>query len=235
MFGTHDIPVKLEIDILRISVEEEGKFFSYRRESLDEKAEKVLLAKAEKLILHPVEPVNKPKAITEFLMIEFGREVVIEPKARMTVFVTFPVEIGVFVSDGRKPEILDIFTLVPQKYTLYGSPRGGTVCRHWKSEVHSAPPSPDPLHEGVMELKVLNDTPRWAKITRAVFNAVGMKIYFSDDKVGMKARMNIESKGTAETEFNDSPLEKDMKKSRELFTGRLLSVGSSGFNMEEGL
>ena len=51
-----------------------------------------------------------------------------------------------------------------------------------------------------MELTLRNVTSDWVSISKAVFSAYGMKLYYADD-VFMKARMDIRSKSTAETSF----------------------------------
>ena len=51
-----------------------------------------------------------------------------------------------------------------------------------------------------MELTLRNNTSDWASISKAVFSAYGMKLYYDAD-VFMKARMDIRSKSTADTSF----------------------------------
>ena len=198
MFGTYDIPLNIEREDLSLSVERAGGNFLYQRDCRGDKVKRYLLAEDQtKVMINPVEPVNKPKALTSYLLIKFEKPVIVGPKSEYTVYLTFPVETGMYVSKNGQYMNFDIFTLSRQKYAIYGNPANGVLCKYWKSEVHSAPPSPDPLYEGVMELKISNETTRWTKVTKAVFNAAEMKIYFSDQKVGMKARMDIESRGTA--------------------------------------
>jgi len=120
--------------------------------------------------------VNKPKELTPHFLIEFERSVFIEPSARRTVFVKFPVEIGVFVHGKKDFQILDVLTLNKQKFTLYGDVVSGVICKYWKSEVYSTIPDTNPVYEGVIELNITNTTARWVEVTKAVFAAYGMKI-----------------------------------------------------------
>ncbi|MCK4811072.1 MAG: DUF432 domain-containing protein, partial [Methanosarcinales archaeon] len=82
---------------------------------MDEEVEDMLLSSSSKILINPVEPVNKPKELTPHFLIEFERSVFIEPSARRTVFVKFPVEIGVFVHGKKDFQILDVLTLNKQK------------------------------------------------------------------------------------------------------------------------
>jgi len=160
---------------------------------------------------------------------------VVEPKATRKIFIRFPVEIGVFISGNEDFEILDILSLAKQKFTLYGDPRSGVVCKYWRSKVYSSVPSVNPIHEGVMELNITNPGVKWVEVTKAVFNVYGMKIYYSDEMVSMKSNMKVMSEVIAETDFDDAPLEKEMKKSLELYTERKLSIIATKFVMEEGI
>jgi hypothetical protein len=234
MYGSHDIPFIISKDGLSISVEKEGENFVYRREYNQEKEARVLLLKKGKILINPVEPVNKPKEITSYLLIDFETPVKLGPKVSRRLFLKFPIELGVFLSENDNCEILDIITMTRQKYTLYGDPRNGVICRYWKSNIYSSVPSVNPYYEGVMELNMTNYTARWDQVHRAVFDAYGMKIYYNDEIVSMKANMRIISEELAETDFHDSPLRADMKKSVEYYTSRKIPVLTTKFVMEWG-
>ncbi len=235
MFGYYDIPFKITNEEISLYVEREGENLVYSRECVGEKVEKVLLGDTGRMLVNPVEPLNRPKELTPYLLIELASRVLVEPKAARKIFVTFPVEIGVFIAKDEKCEILDTFTLIRQKFTLYGDPRSGFICKYFKSAVYSAIPSVDTLHEGVMELNITNTTTGWIEVTKAIFNAYGMKIYYSDNLVSMRANMKVKSPQIAENDFDDSPLEADMKKSVELFSTRKLSITTTKSVMELGI
>jgi hypothetical protein len=235
MFGLHDVPLRIVQEEISISVEREEGGLLYRRECMDEEVENFLLSSNGKILINPVEPLNKPKELTPFLLIEFERSVFVEPAAKRKMFITFPAEIGVFVHGKKDFQILDIFTLAKQKFTLYGDVRSGVICRYWKSVVYSTIPDAKPIHEGVMELNMTNTTAKWVEVEKAVFNAYGMKIYYSDDMVSMRANMKIMSEGIAETDFINSPLDKGMKKSLEIYAARKIPVITTKFVMEEGI
>jgi hypothetical protein len=235
MFGYYDVPLKIVEEGISLCVQKEGKGLVYRRECLEEQIEKNLLASKGKILLNPVEPVNKPKALTSYLLIEFEKALMTEPKGTKTVFLTFPVEIGVYITTDKDFEILDILTLTKQKFTLYGDPKNGVICKYWKSPVYSTMPSPDPIREGFIELNVINTNSNWIEATRAVFNALGMKLYYNNKTVSMKANMNLRTGNSAETEFVDIPLKRGMKKSLEIYKPGKLSVVKPKFIMEFGL
>ena len=124
MFGSYEIPVSIQKEGLSLKIEKGDGTLNYRREFGDESVDKLILAEKGELIINPVEPLNKPKKITPYLLLEFDKSLVVEPKASKDIFLTFPIEVGVFINGGRNFEILDVFSMTRQKYTLYGSPRG---------------------------------------------------------------------------------------------------------------
>jgi hypothetical protein len=235
MFGSHKIPLDITQEGVSLSLRREGNTLRYKRECLGEKVEKTLLTGEAKVLVNPVEPVNKPKELTPYLLIELERVVIAEPRSTQRIYTKFPIEIGVFISKNENFETLDTLTLVKRKFTLYGDPRNGSICKYFRSDVYPTVPHMDPLREGVMELSITNNTTNWVQITKAVFNAYGMKIYYKNDLVSMKANMRIGGSQIAENEFTDSPLRTGMKKSLELYTARRLSITSAKFVMELGL
>jgi hypothetical protein len=235
MFGCYDIPFELEKEGIAVSIENEGKGLVYRSACAGARLEKILLAETGNVFINPVEPLNKPKELTPNLLIEFEMTLLIEPEATRKIFITYPIEIGVLISTKTAVDVLDIFTLVRQKLTLYGDPRSGAICKYWLSNVYSSVPSLNPLHEGIIELSITNTTKEWVTVTKAIFNAYGMKIYYRDDLVAMKASMKITHGNIAETDFVDAPLEPGMKKSLELYTVRQLAVTTTKYIMEAGL
>ena len=235
MFGYYDIPFSIEQEGITLSVQKEGENILYMRECLGESVEKILLAGPTKALLNPVEPVNRPKAITSYLLIEFEKTLLCEPKKTRTIFLTFPLEIGVYISNGNDFEILDIFTLTNQKFALYGDPKNGAICKYWKSPVFSTVPSLSTLQEGLIELTLANKNTHWIEVTRSVLNASGMKLYYNDKIASMKANMSLQTRDIAETEFIDTPLKKGMKKSLEIYTTRKIPAVKPKFIMEFGL
>ena len=232
-FGYHNIPLVMKGGNAILAVDRKKDGLVYRRKSLKGDREKLLLTKMGQLLVEPIEPVNTPGNMTPYLLIEFENPVMIEPRASRTVYVKFPIELGISISDGTRSEVIDIFSLKFQKYTLYGTPRGGTICKHWSSPVSLSIPNANPLLEGVMELRIRNILNRWIEVTKAVFDAVGMKLYYNENRVSMKAR--ITSPLVAETTFIDAPIVSKMSKAADYFTGKMLAPMSVKYMMEMGI
>jgi hypothetical protein len=235
VYGTYKIPLIKDIPGIRISLEKIGKTLIYQRDCQGASQEKTVLSSGAEILVQPVEPLNLPKRICSHLLIDFASTVMIEPDSDSRVFLTFPVEIGIFITKKKKHDLLDIVSLNNQKYTLYGDPNNGIICRYHQSKIHHEIPEVDPFESGVISLRIVNKGSNWVRVNKAVFKAKGMKIYYNTDLVAMKAKMNILDDEAAETEFYNTALVKEMKKSIELFTASRLSVLSTKSVMLEGL
>ena len=235
MFGTHNLPLSLQSEGFSLLIKREADLYTYKREAGKETKEKVILGDQKQILLNPIEPLNKPKNLSPYLDIEFKRTLTMEPRSNLKIFLKFPLEIGVFLYTKKAFEILDIYTLTQPKFTLYGDPCNGVICKYWKSDIFSSLPSLNYYHEGAMELSLTNTSEEWQEVSKAIFNANGMKIYYNDKMVAMKAEMKVENQSTAETNFLDSPLEKEMNKSLELFKAKKLPITATKFLMRDGI
>ena len=235
IFGLHNVPLSIVREGISLSIEKDGGGLLYKRKCMDEEVENVFLSSNSKVLINPIEPLHMPKELSPYLLIEFEKSIFIEPAARKNIFIKFPVEIGIFVHGKKDYQIIDILSLAKQKFTLYGSVKSGIICKYWKSDIYFTMPDVNPVYEGVIELSMKNTTMRWVEVTKAVFNAYGMKIYYSDDMVSMKANMRIISKKIAETGFVGSHLEKGMKRSLELYVSKKIPMIATKFLMEEGI
>ena len=236
MYGIYHSPFNMDIESVSVSVESHDNSLIYRRWGSLGGTEKLLLHDSCSFLLNPIEPVNMPKKLTHYLLVDFEKTIMIEPGATRRVYITFPIEIGVFVAQGKNDfEIIDIFSFTRLKYTLYGVPSNGFICKYWGSDVFLSPPDTNPLYTGYIDLKIVNDTDHMIEINKSIFNAYGMKIYYEENKVVMKAIMKIMNRKLAETEFIHCPGKGRFKKAMELYVSSKLRVSGTKCVMEYGL
>lgn len=236
MFGPMDIPAKLVHEPLLLKTEYDKNTILYHRELDDEIVEKKIYLKRKKsFIINPVEPTNTPKPLSTHVLIEFNHPMVVEPQSDCTIFLTFPVEIGVFLSSKKRTQLIDVFSLQPHKLSLYGNPKDGIICKYWHSNVFLSTPQLSPFIEGVIELTIRNGTTEWHEITKTVFDSYLMKIFYNNEMVCLKGEMKISDKGMAETGFIKEPLIQGMKQSIEVYSLSKLNIMQTAFVMEYGL
>ncbi len=237
LYGTHAPPFEFAERELALKVIEENEVINYTRAIGDKTVEKSMVSKDEKMTIQPVEPLNLPKEITSSLLLDFENPIIIDSGMKKKIYATFPIEIAVFLESGSSDKPLDIFTLAKQKYTLYGDVKTGTICKYWQTLKRSEIPQDiDPLVEGIIELSIINRTNEWKEVKKVVFDAFGMKIYYDEDKVGMKGAMFIKDEDCSETGFSNKPIEENMTKGREIYKKKKSPIkGGSKFVMESGI
>jgi hypothetical protein len=168
----------------------------------NDEVEKIIHMDKAKIIVCPVEPVNIPNPdISEHLLIELTNPVVIASGVNDSFYVNFPIEIGVFLVDKKDVERIDIFTKTKPKYTLYGPPEKGIVCKWWKSDLHHEEPQVDPLFEGAMKVEIKNNYYEWMELHKVVFGACDMNIFYNAHAY-MHAYLTIQKRNLGETAFN---------------------------------
>ena len=86
-----------------------------------------------------------------------------------------------------------------------------------------------------MELSISNATDSWVKVTRAVFNAYGMHLYYTPKRIAMRTSMRILGPESAETDVKDKPLDEKMDRACELYVKSALDITTTKFLMEAGL
>jgi hypothetical protein len=234
VYGTHDFAFHDERKDFSIGIEHENGRYVYRRTLNGRTRERTLISSGGRVIINPVEPLSLPKEISGHLLVEFD-PLSIEPGAHETIYLTFPIEVGVFVAAKGNYEVVDIFSWNRQKYTLYGSPDRGVIARWWRSNVSFSPPDVDPRTEGTLSVSIANTTKDWVDVSRLVLEGYGMKIYYSDS-ASIKGWMKILSTMVAETGCYDTPLVEGQHKSLELYTARSIpGIERSRYLMDQGI
>jgi len=221
VYGRYGYEFSIEKDGLEISFSKDEDFVRYFRKLGDNVVERVIASDSGTVIINPVEPLNLPDEVTRFLEIRFA-PIEIEPEVQRRIYLTFPIEIGVFLKKGDAYRCIDIFSRMPQKYSLYGPTDTGVITRYHFSSIHTNIPELDPCFEGVIELDIMNTTKKWVEISRVVFENYGMKIYYDQDLVSMSAGMKIIKTHIAHTAFLEQPIRSGMQKSIEIYYSRLI-------------
>jgi hypothetical protein len=243
VYGRFDMGYRVSFAGLAISVKKEGGLYHYHRE-FGRWSRSADIAADEKtgLVIHPIEPLYMPDAVTEYLEIRFG-EVIIGPEDSTEIFLNFPVEFGIFVETGGKTEVIDVFTLKYPKYSLYGTASRGIITRWYQSGTYSSPPLSRNFKEGILRLTIENKSAEWVAVSRVIIFDKGMQLYFDEHIVSMEAGMVIGPNGTAEVTAIDRPLHEGMMRAHKMYKPRKNSafsnipgaVAEGVFTMDSGL
>jgi hypothetical protein len=243
VFGEFTPPWQVEREGLSLSLDMREGHYQYRRDLAGETVERSISAGLSRLLVYPVEPFNTGSGIATHLELEFP-PLILEPGAIETIFLTFPVEIGVFVEGLRETEVLDVFPVLRPKYSLYGAPRKGIITRFARSGLHREVPAVKGAREGVLKLAIRNGFSEWTRVSRVVLPEDQIHLY-AGGYAAMLAMMRITGRSSAEITGVDRPLAGGMRRAHDLFTARKIrrlgatpkipGMEPKGFLMEEGL
>lgn len=233
VFGRYELGFSYADPDIRIQLTDHDGLIKYERECKSKKESKFLGRTFSAIHIHPVEPVNLPETLTNYLEIAFP-PLILSPGASQTIYLKFPIEIGVFLESGENRSLLDIFSLAPVKFSLYGTPNSGVITRWCYSDIYTEMPVTDKRREGVMTLLIKNSWTDSVTVTRAVFDGPSMHIFYGS-RVAMTATMEILSSLISHTSFSDIAPEGSLNRSIDLYIMRGFSLPTQkGFYMEAG-
>lgn len=234
MFGRHSIPFRLEESGISVEARREGQFVLYERIAPTGRIERRLGFPEGTIVINPVEPVHLPQEITGTIEFHFP-SLALMPLSEVTIYLTFPVEIGVFSETDETYNLIDVFSLASPKYSLYGTPERGVITRHVESAISTTPPAPDPLEEGVLTLTIRNTGRDWVWVSRAVFEGPSLRIFYGPH-AAMSAEMMVYSRLLAETWIKRDPPAEGMQEAIRVYpTRKSLIPEKASYLMEYGV
>jgi len=223
-YGRFPLLSSLNFEGLSLSITQENGMYHYKRAIGNWKTEYDISVKGGNLLFHPVEPLNLPDNVTDFLEIGFD-PVIIEPNGKCTVFLTMPVEIGVFLeSEHGLTDILDIITYVYPKYSLYGSANRGVITRYHKSKVYYHPPAVKNHEAGILKLEIENKSEEWVTVGRVIVYQKGLFLYFDESHVIASVSMVLGSSEVASVTGLEVPFTENMTPALRLYESRKTSA-----------
>jgi len=234
VFGRYEADLAYSDADVTLTATRSGALPRYTRSCRGHRVEKILPDGKGTIVINPVEPVNLPVPVTRYLEITFP-PVVLPPRTGRTVHLTFPLEIGVFLEAAGGIHVLDLFSLLPVKYSLYGSPGAGIITRWHESGISEECPVVDRFRYGILELAITNAASEVIEISRAVFDSNSMHLWYGESVV-MTGVMDVYSPMIARTTIAETVPKGRLEKSIELYAAaRIPSVHGRGYLMEYGV
>lgn len=219
-YGKFNFDYSINFQGLKLGFEDKNGMYHYKRDIVGWKHESNIATQTGIFYLQPIEPLNLPDNVTDFIEIEF-KEITIEPNSTTVVFLTIPIEIGVFLeAKNGERNLLDIVTFCHPKFSLYGAASRGVITRFHKSEVYAMPPSVENYKEGLLRLEIENDTDEWATVGRVVIYQKGLNLYYDETAVSACAKMIIRTHDVADVVGVDQPIREEMTESVQVFESR---------------
>lgn len=192
-YGKYNSTQEISFKGLNISVDKDDGVFHFRREISGSIFTANVATTKDEYFLEPVEPMNIPAHVTDFLQIKF-EEIVVEPETTTTIYLTMPLGIGIFLeAENGEMNLLDMAGFNNPKFALYGQPRRGVITRVHTSKVYTKPPATKNYKEAILHLDIDNRTDQWIKIGRIVMYMKGLELYYDSTVVASCAEMIVTS------------------------------------------
>ena len=189
-YGLYTVNENLELTlpdtVIKFEKIDENAFSYFRQDSEGKIIEKIIPVKSNvlEIELAPIRPLNHPARRTEYVFLEFDKEIYLSQNSTASIFVHCPIEIGIFLIHDSKQESLDWITCNPlnSRFGLYGSPDTGTLCKY--AEVSLATDFSDsvPYVEGVMKIVIENNLESGQTVSKVIFPITDNALYYENSK-----------------------------------------------------
>jgi hypothetical protein len=192
LFGQHRFQskatkdYKLQFGENRIEINSVGPKLSYKRFVGSEiAAEAVIVSDEDPIIIgvFPNPPLFTPAAVAKNLYLKFKTPAVVDQRSQAVVYAKMPIEIGVYRQSKDEEMLIDSFSLLRQRYALYGSPERGVVCRYTETEISTSDNDMKPAkyEEAMVRVKISNDIDNVVRISKVIVPMDGVVLDHAHD------------------------------------------------------
>ena len=215
-YGIYEIKENVELLFpsakVQIKRDQEKSFVYSRVDSEENQIEKIIPSDQDKITIEiaPIRPLNYPARRTNFVYLDFDKEVFLSEGASTTFLVQCPVEIGIFLVQESHKDSMDSFTCDPlrSRFGLYGSPDTGILCKYFKVPIVKSELDSEPFHNCVVRLSFENQLERGYSIQKVVFPITDHAIYYEKQNAQMDSlQVKLRKRGMVEfAEASEAPL-----------------------------
>jgi hypothetical protein len=206
LFGRHKIeagsqPFEITFRDQRIVIAGgTGGAYSYKRYSGNAlAAETTIVSDKDDIIvgIFPIAPLLTPKPVAKNVYLKFKPAFIMDQRSDAVVYAKIPIEIGVYRQSDDEELLIDVFSLAPQKYALYGSPESGTVCRFAEAETSTTQDgiSAEKYSEAIVRIRISNGIDNVIKISKVIVPMEGVVLDHTQDNAwvpgGVDVRLDV--------------------------------------------
>lgn len=151
----------------KIIVGSEGTAFRYRRYDGNALVSDSLIvtdSRETHLGIFPNPPTRVPKEVAKNIYIKFKSPIIIDHRSVAVLYSKMPIEIGVYRQHKDEELLIDVFSLAPTRYALYGTPEAGVVCRYIETDAVT--------EESALEVKQYEEAKVRIRVTNDINNVI---------------------------------------------------------------
>jgi hypothetical protein len=200
-FGHHKIqagskPLEITFYDQKIVVSGTAGAYSYKRYSAGAiAAESIIVSDNESIVLgvFPIAPLLTPKPVAKNVYIKFRSPIVMDQRSDAVVYTKIPIEIGVYRQSEDEELLIDAFSLVQQRYALYGSPEIGTVCRFIEADTSTTENGvyAEKYREARVRVRISNGIDNVIKIGKVIVPMEGVVLDHAQDEAWIPGGIDV--------------------------------------------
>lgn len=188
----------LEIEPYRLELAEEEDWLYYSRITTEsgtvEARVRMPRSLKEHLVLAPLPPLLQPeRGLYKHAMVKLREPVVVPSKSSASLELYVSTDLGVLVSGGASPRLIDVFSVEKPKMAVYGSVREGLLARYLVENT----PGPGRM---LVKITVYNEADKPVTLTRIVVPATWLSPCYREgswEAVAPNLRMLVKSENLA--------------------------------------
>jgi hypothetical protein len=177
-----------------------GSAFRYRRYEGDKLASESMIVtdSAEAYLgIFPNPPIRTPREVAKNVYIKFKAPVIVDHRSVAVLYSKIPVEIGVYRQHKDEELLIDVFSLAPPRYALYGSPESGVLCRYIEAEAVTEESALEvkKYEEAKVRIRVTNDINNVIKVNKIIIPVRDVVLEHRNDDTWIpgSAEMNLDT------------------------------------------
>lgn len=205
-YGIHTVKEKLEFCLPHntILLERMSKDkFHYKRMNSNCVVEKIITIRTDDLEMEfvPTHPLYTPSYKTDYMFLRFMQPIFVSRNSVTDIFVSVPIEIGLYFTGNAIREPFDVFSCEPaySRYALYGDPDQGTICKYAKVMIQTQNDKFIPYIQGGLKITIDNELDNGISLGKIVFPIQDHDIYYNrvdaaydDLRINVKDRLGVE-------------------------------------------
>ena len=207
-YGIYEIDDKLDLFFpsveIRINKRDEESFSYLRKDTEGNIIEKIIPSCSKKLTIEvaPIRPLNYPARRTNFVYLQFDKEVFLSKGETTSFLVRCPIEIGIFLVHDSHKDSMDWFTCDPSssRFGLYGSPDTGKLCKFYKVPIVKNELDSEIHLSSVMRINFENLLERGYSVTKAIFPITDHFLYYKENRVQLDS-LNVKLRKRIAVEY----------------------------------
>ena len=157
--------------LLLFNQDDGNSVFTYQRRVHEKIESKVLISTGvagDSVGIFPIPPIFIPKQISENIYLKFDAPIIVDQNEEIEIYAKIPIDIGVYRQSRDEEFMMDVFSINKPRYTLYGTPERGAVCRFAVTEVSKEPLLVKKYEEAIIRIRIKNSIENIIKINKVI-------------------------------------------------------------------